>query len=300
MKGFIYLTKEFNSDGTELLHNGLTKIGIGKTNNLNRRFYEHHNKGSKSTTEVDFIKTFEVEDMDTVEKDLHRTLKSLGYEVVPRTSLFDDNKLESKTEVFSSRHIDTSEEISEKLIVQILESLVSGSEYIKITRKEFKPHLLQEIAILQCLDAIENEESDSVNIVAELCARFGKTLTYLELFKRLDNDIMILPSYMHFVFTSFENEIVGKYKDEKIGKWVNFQNFKIIDTRENNNWEEKFQNNLGSSKLVVFVSIQTPEESFSKFDVIKNIDSKRKFVVVDEADFGAHTENSQKVIDYII
>jgi hypothetical protein len=105
---------------------------------------------------------------------------------------------------------------------------------------------------------------------------------------------------MHSVFTSFENEIVGKYKDEKIGKWVNFQNFKIIDTRENNNWEEKFQNNLGSSKLVVFVSIQTPEESFSKFDVIKNIDSKRKFVVVDEADFGAHTENSQKVIDYII
>ena len=68
MRGFIYLTKEFNSDGAELLHNGLPKIGIGKTNNLNRRFYEHHNKGSKSTTEVDFIKTFEVEDMDKVEK----------------------------------------------------------------------------------------------------------------------------------------------------------------------------------------------------------------------------------------
>jgi predicted GIY-YIG superfamily endonuclease len=300
MKGYIYLTKEFNSDGQELKHEGLTKIGIGKTNNLNRRFYEHHNKGSKSTTEVDFIKTFEVEDMDTVEKDLHKTLKALGYQVVTRTSLFDENKLESKTEVFSGKHIDTSEEISEKVIIQILESIVSGSEYIKITRKDFKPHLLQEIAILQCLDAIENEETDSVNIVAELCARFGKTLTYLELFRRLDNDVMILPSYMHSVFTSFENEIIGKYKDEKIGKWSNFRDFKVIDTRENDNWIEKFNNNLGKSKLVVFISIQTPEDSFSKFDIIKDIDSKRKFVVVDEADFGAHTENSQKVIDYII
>ena len=169
-----------------------------------------------------------------------------------------------------------------------------------ISKKTFTPHILQEIAILKCLDAIENEEGEFVNIVAELCARFGKTLTYLELFRRLDNDIMILPSYMHSVFTSFENEIIGKYKDEKIGKWTNIENFKVIDTRENNSWEDKFQNSLGNSKLIIFVSIQTPEESFSKFDIIKNIDSKRKFVVIDEADFGAHTENSQKVIDYII
>jgi predicted GIY-YIG superfamily endonuclease len=300
MRGFIYLTKEFNSDGIELLHNGLPKIGIGKTNDLDRRFWEHHNRGSKSTTYIDFIETFQVDNMDKIEKDLHRTLKSLGYGVVNRTSGFDENKLDSKTEVFSGKHIDTSQEISPKLIVQILESLVSGTEYIKITRQEFVPHFLQEIAILQCLDAIEDSESSDVNIISELCARFGKTLTYLELFRRLENDIMILPSYMHSVFTSFEKEIIGKYADEKIGKWSNFQNFKIIDTRSTNNWQEKFVNNLGTSKLVIFVSVQTPQESFSKFDIIKEIDSKRKFVVIDEADLGAHTQNSQKVIDYII
>ena len=37
-----------------------------------------------------------------------------------------------------------------------------------------------------CLDIIESETEYSVNIIAELCARFGKTLTYLELFKRLE------------------------------------------------------------------------------------------------------------------
>jgi hypothetical protein len=201
--------------------------------------------------------------------------------------------------VFSGRHIDTGEEVSEKLIFQILNSIVSDQEFIKITRKDFIPHFLQEIAIRQILDAYNNEVELDVNIIAELCARFGKTLTYLELFRRLENDVMIIPSYMHSVFTSFENEVIGKYKDETIGKWSNFVNFKVIDTRNGDSWIEKYNENLGKSKLVVFVSIQTPEDSFGKFDVIKNTDSNRKFILIDEADFGAHTENSQKIIDYI-
>jgi|LauGreDrversion4_2_1035121.scaffolds.fasta_scaffold51513_3 hypothetical protein len=173
-----------------------------------------------------------------------------------------------------------------------------------ISKIEFKPHFLQEITILQCLDAIENESNDYVNIIAELCARFGKTLTYLELFRRLDNDVMILPSYVHTVFTSFENEIIGKYKDEEIGKWTNFEGFKLIDTTVKGDLTldkeiKKFEENLGKSKLVVFVSVQTEEDSFSKFDFIKSVDNSRKFLVIDEADFGAHTEKSKKLIDYL-
>ena len=168
-----------------------------------------------------------------------------------------------------------------------------------ISKKTFVPHFLQEIAILQCLDAIDSESEDSVNIIAELCARFGKTLTYLELFNRLDNDVMILPSYIHSVFTSFENEILGKYKDENIGQWTNFLGYKIIDTRLDG-WQEKFNSNLGKSKLVVFVSLQTKEESFENFEVIKKLENDRKFFVIDEADFGSHTEKSQKIVDYLI
>jgi hypothetical protein len=169
-----------------------------------------------------------------------------------------------------------------------------------ISKLDFVPHGLQEIAILKFLDAIENETEDSVNIIAELCARFGKTLTYLELFRRLDNDIMIIPSYIHSVFTSFENEIVGKYKDESIGKWSNFDGFKIIDTTKDNFWQKKFGENLGKSKMVVFISAQSREDSLHKFDIIKEVSSDRKFIVIDEADFGVWTENSQKIVDYVV
>jgi hypothetical protein len=300
MEGFIYLTKEFNSDGQELMHNGLPKIGIGKSIDSIRRFHEHHNKGSKSTTNMSFISDFYCQDMDHIERELHRKLKSIGYVVVNRRSQFGDIEIESRTEVFSGRNIDTGEVLSEKLIIDILKSIVSNEEFIKITRQEFIPHFLQEVGIRQIIDAIENESELDVNIIAELCARFGKTLTYLELFRRLDNDVMIIPSYMHSVFTSFGNEILGKYNDENIGRWSNFSNFKIIDTREDgDNWIKKYEDNLGKSKLVVFVSVRISEESFSKLDVIRNTDSSRKFILIDEADIGAHTTNSQKVIDYI-
>jgi hypothetical protein len=298
-KGYIYLTKEYNSDGEELKHNGLTKIGVGKSNNIDRRFHEHHNKGSKSTTNMEFIYHFECDDMDHVESEIHSKLKSLGFDVVKRKSQIDNKTIESRTEVYSGKSINTGEELSDKFIIKLLKSIVSGEEFVKITRNDFKPHFLQELVIRQILDAIDNEEEFDVNIIAELCARFGKTLTYLELFRRLDNDVMIIPSYVHSVFTSFENEILGNYKDEQIGKWSNFTNFKVIDTRDGDNWIEKYKNNLGKSKLVVFVSIRSSEESFSKFDVIKNTDSNRKFILIDEADFGAHTEKSQKVVDYI-
>jgi hypothetical protein len=300
MRGFIYLTKEYNSDESELMHEGNPKIGIGKTIDTVRRFREHHNKGSKSTTNMRIIGDIECGDVDSVEANLHKKLKSLGFCVVNRKSEFGDIAIESRTEVFSGRRADTGEVISEKLILQILSTIVSGDEFLKMTKKEFKPHFLQEIVIRQILDSIENEEHSDVNIIAELCARFGKTLTYLEAFNRMENDVMIIPSYMHSVFTSYENEIIGEYKDEKIGKWSNFTQFKIIDTRENTEtWTQKYRDNLGKSKLVVFVSLQSREDSFSKFDIIRNTDCDRKFILVDEADIGAPTQNSQKIIDYI-
>ena len=304
MEGYIYLTKELNSDGKELLHNGLPKIGIGKTNDLDRRFYEHSHRGSKATIGVNFFHTFKVDDMDKTEREIHRNLQRLGFEVVNRISTNLDANSTSRTEVYSGRSnqkvdgvVELDETISERLITTLLKSILTQEEFIRINLLDFKPHFLQNVVQKQIDDLLKKKSS--VNLIAELCARFGKTLTYLEAFRKIDADVMILPSFMHSVFSSFEAEIVGKYNDENIGKWSNFSGFKIIDTIKDNNWATKLKNNLGKCKLIIFVSLQTPEESLSKFDIIKNIDGSRKFIVVDEADFGAYTQKSNDVIKYI-
>lgn len=171
----------------------------------------------------------------------------------------------------------------------------TGDEIISLNT--FKPHFLQEIAIRKILDT--SSINNSVNVISELCARFGKTLTYLELLKRSNSDILILPSFVHSVFTSFKNEIVGKFNDENIGKWTNFFGYKVIDTIEDDSWSEKLSLNLGKNKMIIFVSLQTPEESLSKFDCIKNISGERKIIVIDEADFGAYTCKSNSIISYL-
>jgi len=174
-----------------------------------------------------------------------------------------------------------------------------GDENIGL--KTFEPHFLQKIVNCQILDIIDNDRDESY-IVAELCARFGKTLDFLELwnelYKNYNADVMILPSYMHSVFTSFGNEILGNFKDEKIGKWTNFSDVVIIDTRDNN-WQEKFNKFYGNKRLMIFVSCQTPENSFKKFEPIVNIPEEKRFMLIDEADYGAHTAVSKKLIDYL-
>jgi hypothetical protein len=305
MKGYIYITKEFNSDGQELKHNGLTKIGIGKTNDLDRRFYEHSHRGSKATAGVQFIDNFEVSNMDKTERGIHTQLKRLGFEVVIRTSTNINSDSSSRTEVYSGLSnldidgvVKKGDEISEKLVKRLLKGIVSEEEFININLMTFRPHLLQEIIIRQILSlSIKNT---TINAIAELCARFGKTLTYLELFKRMDDvDVMIIPAFVHSVFSSFEGEIVGKYQDENIGKWLNFNGFKVINTVTDTKWEEKFNKNLGNCKMVVFVSLQTPEENLQKFDVLQKLEGRRKFILIDEADFGAYTFKSKNVISYL-
>jgi hypothetical protein len=159
MEGYIYLTKEFNSDGVELLHNGLTKIGIGKTNNLDRRFYEHANRGSKATIGVNFFDHFKVNDMDKVERDIHTALQNLGFEVVNRKSTNIDADITSRTEVYSglsNQSIDgfvsEREQLSESLIRKILKSVICEEEFIKVNLMDFKPHFLQEVALCQFSD----------------------------------------------------------------------------------------------------------------------------------------------------
>jgi hypothetical protein len=80
---------------------------------------------------------------------------------------------------------------------------------------------------------------------------------------------------------------------------LNFNGFKVINTVTDPKWEEKFNKNLGKCKMVVFVSLQTPEENLSKFDVLKKLEGKRKFILIDEADFGAYTLKSKNVISYL-
>ena len=77
---------------------------------------------------------------------------------------------------------------------------------------------------------------------------------------------------------------------------MQFKDMLFLDSRDSD-YEETLNKFIGKKQIVIGVSLHM--EDLEKLKAIKNIESNRKFLLIDEADFGAHTEKSKKVIDFI-
>ena len=300
MAEIIYLTEEVSDNVILASKDGEPMIGLGRTNNSIRRALEHHNRDSKATAGVNFIdeKDFENDGYTSnyVESKLHNAFITLGFRRVDRESHFIDKILKkSKTEVFTGKSkkeikdlINVGDTLSKNFIWNLCKYILDNPNLFKI---DFKPRFNQILITNKFLDVIDNKGLSS-KILSELCARFGKTTTYLYLLLKMNEihgtRVMILPGYIHSAFSSFKKEI-DLYND--------FNNIVYIDTKKDN-YEILFNKSLEEGKLIVIpCSLQVSDKD--KFTFLKNYDSDKKMMVIDEADYGAHTDNSNEIIEYL-
>jgi len=116
-------------------------------------------------------------------------------------------------------------------------------------------------------------------LILELAARFGKTGTYLTLFDYSDAQVMVVANYFKSVNTSFADTIVRFFRDRM--RWVNIG-------------DEDFEEQLAAAlaagyKVVVGAALHEKARLKSRIELLQSIE--KRFVVVDEADFGTHTKN---------
>ena len=147
---------------------------------------------------------------------------------------------------------------------------------------------------LETLDKIfSNLNEDKQKIMAELAARFGKTLLYLSLLKVLDKQVMVVGSYYLTALTSFNNEVY-RYSD--------FSNFKVLDLYDVN-FQESFDAYLEQgNKVVVTASLcgdKTKDENVRNQNADFISKFTNKITVIDEADYGAHTESCVPFVNKI-
>lgn len=178
-------------------------------------------------------------------------------------------------------------------IIQVINSITNSKSGLK----KYKPTPTQSKAleeVMANLDSLIEEGGDTIRAVADLCARFGKTLWVLELFRRLNMKhgygTLLLPAFWLSAHSSFEKEIK---------EFSDFNHFVYIDT-----YEEGWKSLLSESKakgLPVVVSLslcgEASDERLSRFDVLRELDDV--YLFCDEADVGAHTERSSKILDYV-
>jgi superfamily II DNA or RNA helicase len=162
---------------------------------------------------------------------------------------------------------------------------------------EAKLSTLQYQALVDVLSAFAENKR---RVLAELCARFGKTIWAGGVIRETQAPITVIASYVLTSFSSFIKDLTS------------FRQFTDIEHVEASdpNWVEKVKNHRAAGKqVVVYLSMcpgskQDCEKGEEKFSIskrdqrIKTLYSKTfnepVLLVVDEADFGVHTEKQAK------
>ena len=135
--------------------------------------------------------------------------------------------------------------------------------------------------------------SKKKKIMAELAARFGKTLLYLSTFFATKCKIMVVATYYLTALSSFKKE-VSRYKE--------FSDFVVLELKSET-FQEEFESNLKlNKKIVVLASLcgdkevdHTVRNQNAQF--IENFNDK--ITVIDEADYGAHTKSCVPFVNRI-
>ena len=116
-------------------------------------------------------------------------------------------------------------------------------------------------------------------IMAELCARFGKTLWAGALAIETNAQITIVASYVLTSFSSFAKDLTS---------FEQFRNLEVIDSAS-----PTYQRDINAAlnarrQVVVFLSMCGSAKRQDRIDFLFGLKQNR-LVFIDEADFGAHT-----------
>lgn len=121
-------------------------------------------------------------------------------------------------------------------------------------------------------------------IVAELCARFGKTIWSGALIRETGAQLTIIVSYVLTSFSSFEKDLSGyqQFKDMVVIDAADPEYKQVVDAAISN-----------GKQVVVFLSMC---KGTKRNDRIKYLFGKKckRLVIVDEADFGVHKSGQAK------
>jgi hypothetical protein len=121
--------------------------------------------------------------------------------------------------------------------------------------------------------------------VLELAARFGKTLAMLAAFKFSGHRVMVIANYVKTVNTSFRKEAALYFPDE----------IATVDASEEG-FQEKVNYYLQAGlKVLITFSIFKSSKLIQNVEFVRSLENR--LIVVDEADYGAHTPAQREKVE---
>lgn len=121
-------------------------------------------------------------------------------------------------------------------------------------------------------------------VLAELCARFGKTIWSGAVAVEHGADLVVVASYVKTVFTSFATDLTS---------FEQFANYAHVDTADSD-YKEQIEEALANGKKVfAYLSLANGSKRQERIDYLFD-NAIKKLLIVDEADFGAHQSKQAK------
>jgi hypothetical protein len=175
-----------------------------------------------------------------------------------------------------------------KLNIEILIDKVN-----EILRKERLPRPEVKLSTAQFNDAVTviNEiNKGKRRILAELAARYGKTIWSSAIAVESGISVVVVSSYVLTSFTSFKNDI-RKYKQ--------FQEIEIVNSQEKD-YQKKIDQFVEEGKQVmVFLSLCNGSGRDERIKYLNHLDVQ-KLIFVDEADYGAHQKKQFEALKSMV
>ena len=117
-------------------------------------------------------------------------------------------------------------------------------------------------------------------ILAELCARFGKTIWAGALAVETGASVAIVASYVLTSFASFAKDLT---------EFEQFRNMEIVDSASDSYQDDIKKAVNENRQVIVFLSMCGSSKRQDRIDYLFGLKQDR-LVFIDEADFGAHTD----------
>jgi hypothetical protein len=130
----------------------------------------------------------------------------------------------------------------------------------------------------EVIDTLQNTSSRIV--LAELCARFGKTIWSASIAVEMDVQLVVVASYVKTVFTSFATDLTS---------FQQFAEYEHVDTQDAD-YKDQIEKAFNKGKKVfAYLSLAKSTKRQERIDFLFD-NTYNRMLIVDEADFGAHTK----------
>ena len=265
---------------------------IYTTSNTDRMFlyawYEKTNKG-----ETKFGQRYVFAGQDPYQECLNRIRESVGV----RKDLFDDGTIVLSTIwdvtklAIENGMMNKKSKFDDFLRVKIgkrkqgevhnMTSEVLVEKVDEILREERQPRPEVKLSTAQFDDAVtvlKGIEEGKRRILAELSARYGKTIWSAAVAVESGIPVVVVSSYVLTSFTSFKNDV---------RKFQQFQDIEIVDSQVKGYQDKVMEFVEEGKQVMVFVSLCNGRGRDERVKFLGSLEVQ-KMVFVDEADYGAH------------